>query len=58
MGTGGILSVIPAWAQRLPVHLQLLMAGFLALHVLGIFGAVWFYFSTAASQQPFKKKMG
>lgn len=56
--TTGIMSVIPGWAQRLPVHLQLLMAGFLILHIAGVLGAVWYYFKSNASHPPYKKKLG
>jgi hypothetical protein len=59
MGEGGIASLIPAWMSRIPVHLQLLMLGFAGLHLLGVGGALWYYFTSAAANAPyFKKKMG
>lgn len=56
--SAGLMNLVPAWVERVPVHLQLLMVAFLGLHVLGVVGAVWYYFSSAASNPPFKKKMG
>jgi hypothetical protein len=46
---------MPAWFARLTPTIQALMFGFVAVHVLGIVAAIWYYV-VAGPAVPFKRK--
>jgi hypothetical protein len=46
---------VPAWFARLSPTIQALLFGFIAIHVLGIVAAVWYYV-VAGPAVPFKRK--
>jgi hypothetical protein len=49
-------TLLPRWFQKLPSHIQLFIMGFVALHLLGIVGAL-VYYSNKDWKPTFSKKM-